>query len=90
MVETCLPMQGMHVQSLDCVDPLEKDMETHSSILAWRIPWIEEPGGLQSTGSQRDMISNRAYTYDLLTFIDLNKFSSCSPGVALDHNLKIR
>ena len=34
-------------------DPLEKEMETHSSILAWRIPWTEEPGGLQSTGSQR-------------------------------------
>ena len=35
---------------LDQEDPLEKDMATHSSILAWRIPWTEEPGGLQSTG----------------------------------------
>ena len=34
-------------------DPLEKEMVTHSNILAWRIPWTEEPGGLQSTGSQR-------------------------------------
>ena len=34
-------------------DPLEKEMETHSSILAWRIPWTEEPGGLWSIGSQR-------------------------------------
>ena len=34
-------------------DPLEKEMATHSSILAWRIPWTEEPGGPQSTGSQR-------------------------------------
>ena len=34
-------------------DPLEKERATHSSILAWRIPWTEEPGGLQSTGSQR-------------------------------------
>ena len=34
-------------------DPLEKEMATHSSILAWRTPWTEEPGGLQSTGSQR-------------------------------------
>ena len=33
--------------------PLEKEMATHSSVLAWRIPWTEEPGGLQSTGSQR-------------------------------------
>ena len=40
------------VQSLGQEDPLEKEMATHSSILAWRIPWTEEPGGLQSTGSQ--------------------------------------
>ena len=44
--ETC-------AQSLGGEDPLEKEMATHSSILAWRIPWMEEPGGLQSTGSQR-------------------------------------
>ena len=41
------------VQSLDWEDPLEEGMATHSSILAWRIPWTEEPGGLQSMGSQR-------------------------------------
>ena len=41
------------VQSLGQEDPLEKDMATHSSILAWRISWTEEPGGLQSTESQR-------------------------------------
>ena len=41
------------VWSLGWEDPLEKEMATHSSILAWRIPWTEEPGGLQSTGSQR-------------------------------------
>ena len=41
------------VQSLGREDLLEKEMATHSSILAWRIPWKEEPGGLQSTGSQR-------------------------------------
>ena len=39
--------------SLGWEDPLEKGIATHSSILAWRIPWTEEPGGLQSTGSQR-------------------------------------
>ena len=38
------------VQSLSQEDPLEEEMATHSSILAWRIPWMEEPGGLQSTG----------------------------------------
>ena len=41
------------VRSLGRADLLEKDMATHSSILAWRIPWTEEPGGLQSTGLQR-------------------------------------
>ena len=41
------------VRSLGWEDPLEKEMATHSSILAWRIPWTEEPGGLQSMGSQR-------------------------------------
>ena len=41
------------VRSLGQDDPLEKEMATHSSILAWRIPWTEEPGGLHSTGSQR-------------------------------------
>ena len=43
----------IRVRSLVWEDPLEKEMATHSSILAWRIPWIEEPGGLQSEGSQR-------------------------------------
>ena len=41
------------VQSLGWEDPLEKEMATHSSFLAWRIPWTEQPGGLQSTGSKR-------------------------------------
>ena len=41
------------VRSLGREDPLEKEMASHSSVLAWRIPWTEEPGGLQSTGSQR-------------------------------------
>ena len=43
----------MRVQSLGQEDPLEKEIATHSSILIWRIPWIEEPGGLQSMGFQR-------------------------------------
>ena len=52
-----LPMQEteeMQVGSLGGEDALEKEMATHSSILAWRIPWTEEAGGLQSMGSQRD------------------------------------
>ena len=43
----------MQVESLGWKDPLEEGMATHSSLLAWRIPWTEEPGGLQSTGLQR-------------------------------------
>ena len=46
-------MQEIWVRSLGQEDPLEKEMATHSSILAWRNPWMEEPGRLQSTGSQR-------------------------------------
>ena len=45
--------QGKRVHSLGQEDPLEDEMATHSSILAWKIPWSEEPGGLQSTGLQR-------------------------------------
>ena len=46
-------MRETWVRSLDWEDPLEKKMATHSSILAWRIPWTEEPGGLWSMGLQR-------------------------------------
>ena len=46
-------MWEIWVQSLGWEDPLEKEMATHSSILAWRIPWTEEPGGLQSMGLLR-------------------------------------
>ena len=50
----CLPtMRETRVQSLVQKDPLEKEMAAHSSILAWKIPWMEEPGRLQSMGSQR-------------------------------------
>ena len=52
MVKNLLVMQDSWVQSLGREDPLERGMVTHSSILAWRMPWTEEPGGLQSTGSQ--------------------------------------
>ena len=48
-----MSMQDMWVQSLGQEDPLEEEMATHSSIPAWKIPWTEECGGLQSIGSQR-------------------------------------
>ena len=53
MVKNPPAMQETQVLSLGQEDPLEKGMATHSSILAWRIPWTEEPGGLQPVASQR-------------------------------------
>ena len=53
MVKNLPEMQEIRVQSLGQKDPLEKEMATHYSILAWRIPWTEEPGRLQSMGSQK-------------------------------------
>ena len=53
MVKNLPAMQETQGQSLGQENPLEKGIATHSSILAWRIPWTEKPGGLQSMGSQR-------------------------------------
>ena len=55
-VKNPLAMQETWVQSLGREDPLEKEMATHSSVFAWKIPWTEEPGGLQSMG-----VTNRHY-----------------------------
>ena len=52
MVQTLLAMQETWIGSLGQEDLLEKETATHSSILAWKIPWTEKPGGLQSLGSQ--------------------------------------
>ena len=52
----------MRVRSLGLEDPLEEEMATHSSILAWEIPWTEEPGGLQSMGSQRVGVTEHSHT----------------------------
>ena len=59
-------MQETWVQSLGWEDPLEKGLATHSSILTWRIPWTEEPGGLQSMGSQKVRLDGMTNTF---TFI---------------------
>ena len=53
MVKRLSTMRETWVQSLGGEDLLEKEMATHSNILAWKIPWTEDPGGLQSMGSQR-------------------------------------
>ena len=52
-VKRLFTMQETRVQSLGWEDPLEKEMAIHSSTIAWKIPWTEEPGRLQSVGSQR-------------------------------------
>ena len=69
MVKNPPAMQKTWVQSLCWEDPLEKEMATHSSILAWRIPWTEEPGGLQSMGftNRHDRATNT------LTFFHFTK-----------------
>ena len=65
MVKNLPAMQESRVRSLGQENPLEKGMATHSSILAWRIPWTEESGKLQSVGSQRvghDLVTEHAHT----------------------------
>ena len=52
MAQMVKNLPAMQIRSLGQEDPLEEEMAAHSSILAWRIPWTEEPGGLQSMGSQ--------------------------------------
>ena len=71
----------MGVQSLGQEDPLEEEMATHSNILAWRIPWIEEPGRLQFMQSQSwTQLSIRALTATLNSF----KMRNCSNKSVLD------
>ena len=68
MVKSLPAMLETRVRSLGKDDPLEKKMETHSSILAWKIPWMEEPGGVQSIGSQR--VGHNQATSFSFTFSD--------------------
>ena len=67
MVKRLPIMQGSQVQSRGQEDLLEKEMATHSSILAWKIPWAEEPGGLQSMGLQKefghDLVNKQTKTH---------------------------
>ena len=66
-------MRETWVQSLGWEDPLEKEMATHSSILAWRVPWTEELGGLQSTGRKESDTTERLHLH-------LHLPSRCYPG----------
>ena len=79
VVKNLLAMQKMQetqVQSLDREDPLEEGTATHFRILAWRIPWTEEPGGLQSMGSQR--VGHDGVT-DTFTFRETQMFAVYGP-----------
>ena len=65
--------QEMQVQSLGQEDHLEEGMATHSSILAWKIPWTEEPGGLQSMGSQESDATEHTYRLFMYSKIHMSK-----------------
>ena len=69
MVKNSPAKQEMQIRSLGLEDPLEKEMATHSSIIAWKIPWTEEPDGLQTMGSQ-----------ELDTIAQLNMPTLCCNG----------
>ena len=79
-------MQVMWVQSLGREDPLEEEMATHSSVLAWRIPWTEEPGGLRSRGSQR--VGHNRATNSFASLPPLGSKASLSHWVWADHSPK--
>ena len=64
MVKNPPAMQETQIRSLGWEDPLEKGMATHSTILAWRISWTEEPGGLQSMGQQRVGYEGTTHVYN--------------------------
>ena len=83
------------MSALGWKDPLEKEMATHSSILAWKIPWTGEPGGLQSIGSQRVGNDRATNTSDLCQFSSVTQSCltlcdpmNCStPGLPVHHQL---
>ena len=66
-------MQETQVQSLRRKDPKEKEMAMHSSILAWEIPWTEEPGGLESIGSQKSWVRLTNKTTTSSTYTSVKK-----------------
>jgi len=84
-------MQELWVQSQDQEDPREKEMATHSSILAWKIPWIEESGVLQSMGSQRvkhDLETKQWGIYITLCYVSLSS-SGTNPPTQVEDEMMI-
>ena len=78
MVKNVPAMQKTQVQSLGWEDPLGKGMATHSSILAWRIPWREEPGGLQSMGTTEQLTCSFTFKITSLKLEEIVLFFSCN------------
>ena len=69
-------LQETQLRSLGWEDPLEKETAAHSSILSWRIPWTEQPGGLQSIASQsQTRLSNYTLTLEICTYVSINTHS---------------
>ena len=96
MVKRLPTMWETQVRSLGCEDPLEKEMPTHSSSIAWNIPWTEDPGRLQSMGSQsRTRLSDFTFTLEFLIgfvyplFQSTLDFSTClvNTGVAMGRTI---
>ena len=75
-------VQETWVGSLGWEDPLEEGMATHSSILAWRIPWTEEPGGLQSMGHKESDMTERLSTHTTLSIDNLKIWVFMHIGVS--------
>ena len=88
-VKNLLEMQDTQVWSLGWEDPLEKGMATHSSILAWRIPWTEEPGGLQSMGLQRIGHDWTINTFFLLTVVFITPLCPQTSHIELKLHLQM-
>ena len=86
MVKNPPAMQEMQVQSLGQEDPLEKEMATHFRILAWIIPWTEEPRSLQSIGAQRDR-HNWTYTYNASTSLPTVLFLNSQNNRSYDNGV---
>ena len=81
MVKNPPAMQETWARSLGQEDPLEKGLATRSRMLAWRLPWTEEPGGLQSVGSQEsDMTERLNHHHVFITFDSVSKESACNAG----------
>ena len=83
MVKNLLAMQETWVQFLGQEGPLEEKMATHSSILAWRIPWTEEPGGLQSMGWQRVESNWATNSFSIHMSVVLSPFVPSSPPLTV-------